>query len=470
MITQRFTSVNEPGRLVSIESSTKPSIANDAAASYVVDIESPSRPSAARNPLVAQYLSLDQAEADYSKFGISNLSTESITEEGNGRSCAASATHRKKRRSKPSVKPSKSCDQTALSQVARGTMIAPTSINKRESVDLHVTNEFQPTLYSHLSSVPCTSASNLHTLESFQDSLSSIPQHDSFETSNAKDTLQLDNDMPMQFCDMTDGFDELADEDLMTAFADLLPSDGIEDLSSDDHSTAVKYGPSSSVCCNDSETSLLSGPTSTTNDELSVFRNQQSTNMELSEKGMAERKNRSSAATSVMTAIADGNATNCSHQFLRAPIVRPPFPEPVRERSRLIGVSCSTYLRTCFRIGEAIKEGSLAVQSNKDVVLELYAKVDSSWREPSGLKQHFVFSDLFHDRPPKLFAVFELCMASELWAYDSAQFLGAKGKGRKCRCIGKLKRESNAWKMVVLNIWEATWNDIENVHGIICAW
>ena len=164
------------------------------------------------------------------------------------------------------------------------------------------------------------------------------------------------------------------------------------------------------------------------------------------------------------------NASDCSHQSMHAPIVRPQFPGPIPERSRLIGISSSTYLRTCFRVGEALNEGSLAVRSNKDVVLELYAKVESSWREPPELKQHFILSDLFHDRPPKLDAVYELCKASDLWNYESAQFLGPKGKRRMCRCIGKLKRENNMWKMIVLSVWEATWDDVEYVRGIISAW
>jgi hypothetical protein len=156
--------------------------------------------------------------------------------------------------------------------------------------------------------------------------------------------------------------------------------------------------------------------------------------------------------------------------ILHPPMVRPAFPQPIRDRSPIIGISASKYLRTCFRVGEALREGCQAARSNKDVLLELYAKVDSSWREATGVKQYFVLSDLFHDRPPRIEAVYEWWNANELWAYDSGRFLGPEGSKRLCRCIGKMKREKNAWKMAILNIWEATWDDVEYVRGIICAW
>lgn len=163
-------------------------------------------------------------------------------------------------------------------------------------------------------------------------------------------------------------------------------------------------------------------------------------------------------------------AAEYTDNILHPPIVRSAFPQPIRDRSPIIGISASKFLRTCFRVGEALREGCQAARCNKDVVLELFAKVDSSWREASGVKQHFVLSDLFHDRPPRIEAVYEWWNANELWAYDSGRFLGPEGSKRLCRCIGKMRREKNAWKMVILNIWEATWDDVEYIRGIICAW
>lgn len=285
------------------------------------------------------------------------------------------------------------------------------------------------------------------------------------------DTVQIDIERSKQSRDLADGFDEIADEDLMAVFADSLPLAPNQDLSSDTQSVTVKHDlPCSSFHREDSEGLPPWDVPSTTSNELSVFPDQLSANAELDKIGVTNRRSQSFTATSAQPKGAHINANDCSRQVMHAPIVRPPFPGPICERSRLIGISCSTYLRTCFRVGEALNEGSLAVRSNKDVVIELYAKVDSSWREPSGLKQHFVLSDLFHDRPPKLNAVYELCKANELWNYESAQFLGPSGKRRMCRCMVKMKRENNMWKMIILSIWEATWDDVEYVCGIISAW
>jgi hypothetical protein len=52
------------------------------------------------------------------------------------------------------------------------------------------------------------------------------------------------------------------------------------------------------------------------------------------------------------------------------PIVRAPFPEAVRDRSPIIGLSSNALLRTCFRIGEVINQSCKAVKSGKNIMIE----------------------------------------------------------------------------------------------------
>jgi len=151
------------------------------------------------------------------------------------------------------------------------------------------------------------------------------------------------------------------------------------------------------------------------------------------------------------------------------PIARPPFPKLVRDRSPLLGVSPNNALRTCFRIGEALNVGCRAVRAKSPIVVELYAKVESSYRDMSSSLQYFVLSDLFHDRPPFIDAVYGLWQGSELWEYDSGRFLQPSSRKRLCRCVGRMKREGLKWKFVVLNIWEATWEDVEYTKDIVCS-
>ncbi|KAF2200298.1 hypothetical protein GQ43DRAFT_441699 [Delitschia confertaspora ATCC 74209] len=150
-------------------------------------------------------------------------------------------------------------------------------------------------------------------------------------------------------------------------------------------------------------------------------------------------------------------------------IVRPPFPRPVRDRSPIIGLSSETFLRTCFRIGEALNAGCGGTREGKDVVVELYARVASSSREAQSVKQHFVFYDLFHDRPPFMNGVYELWKGVELWNSDSSRFLNSTQEKKMCRCIGKMKREGRAWQMTILSIWEASWDDVSYAQGVICV-
>lgn len=146
--------------------------------------------------------------------------------------------------------------------------------------------------------------------------------------------------------------------------------------------------------------------------------------------------------------------------------MRAPFPSQILDRSPVIGVSANTVLRTCFRVGEALNTGCNAVRNNRDVALELYARVTSSWREPNSVKQHLVFTDLYNDRPPYISGTYELWKGVELWDYDSSRFLVPLEGGRLCRCIGRMRRDGSKWKLTVLHIWEATWEDIDYAAGI----
>ena len=105
------------------------------------------------------------------------------------------------------------------------------------------------------------------------------------------------------------------------------------------------------------------------------------------------------------------------------------------------------------------------------MLLEIYARVTSSHRE--GRKQHFVFKDLYHDQPPHLEGSFELWNQSRLWDLDSKAFLDMTEGGRMCRAIAKMKRDVAAgatggakWRLEVLSIWEATWEDVDFVAGV----
>lgn len=149
---------------------------------------------------------------------------------------------------------------------------------------------------------------------------------------------------------------------------------------------------------------------------------------------------------------------------IRKPIVRPPFPESVRDRSPIIGLSSNSLLRTCFRIGEVINQSCQASKSGKRIMIEMYARILAS--ERTGTEQQFTFCDLFHARPPYIKGAYSAAIwkSVPLFEYDCSRLLQ---QGRICRCIGTMKREGKVWTMTVLNIWEATWEDIEWVEAIV---
>ncbi|KAF2624555.1 hypothetical protein BU25DRAFT_413448 [Macroventuria anomochaeta] len=150
----------------------------------------------------------------------------------------------------------------------------------------------------------------------------------------------------------------------------------------------------------------------------------------------------------------------------RKPIVRPAFPAAVRDRSPIIGLSPNTLLRTCFRVGEAINQSCQATKTGNHILIELYARVLNSDRDD--IQQRFTFCDLFHAKLPYIQATYAAAIwkTVQLFEYDSARLLS---QGRICRCIGTMKRNGKDWVMTVLNIWEATWDDVQWVEGIVSS-
>ncbi|OJD36698.1 uncharacterized protein BKCO1_1000053 [Diplodia corticola] len=157
------------------------------------------------------------------------------------------------------------------------------------------------------------------------------------------------------------------------------------------------------------------------------------------------------------------NAQSPEHK----PVLRPPFPDRAQERSPILGLSGATSLRVCFRIGEALNVGIQAVRERQSVVIELYARVRWAFREPRSVKQHFIFMDLYHDRPPYLDGTYDGWKGVELYEHDSGRFLERSDRPLTCRCVGKLKRDGKSWRLVIASIWEASIDDVEHVLRVI---
>ena len=158
------------------------------------------------------------------------------------------------------------------------------------------------------------------------------------------------------------------------------------------------------------------------------------------------------------------------------PFIRPPFPDPIRDRSPIPGLSNRTVLRTCFRIGEALNAAAVASRTNVDAIVELYARVVTSSREDGGgYKQSFQFADLFTDKPPYLCGTYTLWKGVELWDVDSKGLVGERGRGKMVRVLGRIKRRESVQgqgvgvEMVVLSVWEVDWEDVGVAKGIVCA-
>ena len=161
-----------------------------------------------------------------------------------------------------------------------------------------------------------------------------------------------------------------------------------------------------------------------------------------------------------------------SHEYKPLqPFARPEFPTLIRDRSPITGVSAQTFLRVCFRIGEMFREGARCEALKQDAVIELFARVTFSSREPGTTKQHFQFADLWHDRPPFPNGILINYKMSGLVESESKAFLGAD-EGTLARCLGRLKRDSKSatgWMLHILNIRLTDWEEIRCTKRIVSA-
>jgi hypothetical protein len=155
------------------------------------------------------------------------------------------------------------------------------------------------------------------------------------------------------------------------------------------------------------------------------------------------------------------------------PFVRPPFPQSVRDRPSVPGMSSNALLRTCFRIGVMISQTVRCFNHQQDVVFELYARVTYSNRETLARKQYFQFVDLFKDQQPYPAATLTSWRVGSHLDKDSSLFLDTSGGPRICWCMCKPLRDPKAaigWTYTVLSIKEVDWDHIRWVKKMICGY
>jgi len=158
---------------------------------------------------------------------------------------------------------------------------------------------------------------------------------------------------------------------------------------------------------------------------------------------------------------------NYEYQPLK-PFIRPPFPILIMDRCPINGLSMQSFLRTCFRIGEMYQIGSKYDAMKLDAVIELFARVNFSSREPGTTKQHFQFMDLWHERAPFPNGVLESYRTTGLVESESKVFLSGDDK-KMARILGRLKRDvkNTFWFIQIINIRTTDWEEIRWTKRIV---
>ncbi|KAI0602108.1 hypothetical protein F4775DRAFT_538314 [Biscogniauxia sp. FL1348] len=163
---------------------------------------------------------------------------------------------------------------------------------------------------------------------------------------------------------------------------------------------------------------------------------------------------------------------SCLSDRLR-PFTRPPFPEKVRDRCFVPGLSSQELLRTCFRTGVMINQAITCSKQQQNVVFELFARVLYSNRETLSRKQHFQFVDLFKDQQPFPSGVLAGWKTGSPLDRHSSAFLNSSSAGPKlCWCLCRPMKDPRAaigWTYIVLTIKETSWDQIKWSKRVIYA-
>jgi hypothetical protein len=117
------------------------------------------------------------------------------------------------------------------------------------------------------------------------------------------------------------------------------------------------------------------------------------------------------------------------------------------------------------------KEGARSNALCQDAVIELFARVTFSSREPGTTKQHFQFADLWHDRPPFPNGLLTNYETSDLAESESKIFVGVE-EAMMARCLGRLKRDSKSeagWLIHIVTIRVTDWEEIRWTKRIVSA-
>ena len=179
-----------------------------------------------------------------------------------------------------------------------------------------------------------------------------------------------------------------------------------------------------------------------------------------------------------------------------SPFLRSSLPQPAPVQSLIPSLIPHRRIPTLFRIAEVHRLLATLPPEAPPQRIELYATVTSSHRCFDKKIQEFTFADLFFPhRPPYLRGAYTAWRLCQLFDTDSAPFLEPPNGSKLCRAIVQVTKNSTtgnarrtgssplrgfsgsqggvkegaALEAEVLNIWEATWEDVEYAKGIVGA-
>jgi hypothetical protein len=178
------------------------------------------------------------------------------------------------------------------------------------------------------------------------------------------------------------------------------------------------------------------------------------------------------------------------------PFLRSSLPQPAPLQSLIPSLLPHRRIPTLFRIAEVHRLLATLPPEASPQRIELYATVTSSHRCFDMKIQEFAFADLFFPhRPPYLRGTYTAWQLCPLFDGDSVPFLEPPNGSKLCRAIVQVTKNSTTrnarqtrssplrgssgsqgdvkegavLEVEVLNIWEATWEDVEYAKGIVGA-
>lgn len=154
-----------------------------------------------------------------------------------------------------------------------------------------------------------------------------------------------------------------------------------------------------------------------------------------------------------------------------SPFRKHSFPGKVRDRPSALGFSSRALLRVCFRVKELVHATFRCHSRDQELIIEIYARVTYSSRDPLVKRQCFQFRDLSKDKQSFPSGTLSGWRPGSLVDRQSLRLMGNRTP-QLCWILSKTRLDSKGFvglALDVINVRETNWDQIRLAKATTCG-